>query len=128
VLSRYHEQRAEKILEPGGDPIDAEAQAEALRLLEEVLIHRPADPEVNHRAALLAVDLRDLDRAVEYAEAAAELCPDSPRYQLTLARVLRRAGRRDTATQVLIDAARRNPGDRELQAELHDGPRSKEPT
>jgi tetratricopeptide (TPR) repeat protein len=128
VLSRYHEQRAEKILEPGSDPIDAEAQAEALRLLEEVLIHRPADPDVNHRAALLAVDLRDLDRAVEYAEAAAELCPDSPRYQLTLARVLRRAGRRDTATQVLIDAARRNPGDRELQAELHDGPRSKEPT
>lgn len=127
VLSHYHEQRAAKILDPASDPIDAEARSEALRLLEEVLIHRPADPEVNHRAALLALDLRDLDRASEYAEAAAELAPESSRYQLTLARVLRRAGQRDKATQVLIDAARRNPGDRELQAELHEGRRPQEP-
>jgi tetratricopeptide (TPR) repeat protein len=118
VLSHYHEQRAVSALEMGEGSLDASAQAEALRLLEEVLIHRPADPEVNHRAAKLALDLRELDRAQEYAEAACELCPDSVGMQLTLGRVLLKSGLREKAKKVLTAAAKLDSEDQEVKAEL----------
>ena len=70
ILSRHYEHRALKLLDEGSGSIDPNDKNEALRLLEEVLIHRPADPEVNHRAALLALEIQELERAMEYAEAA----------------------------------------------------------
>jgi tetratricopeptide (TPR) repeat protein len=118
ILSHYHEQRAVSVLEAGEGRLDAGAQAAALRLLEEALIHRPADPEVNHRAAKLALDLQELDRAREYAEAACELRPDSVAMQLTLGRVYRKSGLREKAKQVLKAAAHLDPDDREVKAEL----------
>jgi tetratricopeptide (TPR) repeat protein len=118
ILSHYHEQRAISALESGDGSLDSGAQAEALRLLEEVLIHRPADPEVNHRAAKLALDLRELDRAIEYAESACELCPDSVAMQLTLGRVLLKSGLREKAKKILRAAALLDPDDREVKAEL----------
>ena len=86
--------------------------------MEEVLIHRPADPEVNHRAAKLALDLGELDRGLEYAEAACELSPDSSAMQLTLGRVLLKSGLRERAKKVLAAAALLDPDDREVKAEL----------
>jgi tetratricopeptide (TPR) repeat protein len=118
ILSHYHEQRATSALESGGGSLGAEAQAEAFRLLEEVLIHRPADPEVNHRAAKLALDLREFDRAQEYAESACELCPDSVAMQLTLGRALLKSGLREKAKKILTAAALLDPDDREVKAEL----------
>jgi tetratricopeptide (TPR) repeat protein len=82
------------------------------------LIHRPADPEVNHRAALLALDLDELERATEYAEAACELCPESAEMRLTLVRVLRADGLHEKAKSVLKEAAGLDPKNEELQAEL----------
>jgi cytochrome c-type biogenesis protein CcmH/NrfG len=87
-------------------------------LLEEVLIHRPADPDVNHRAARLALDIHELERATEYAEAACELRPESAENCITLARVLRADGRREKAKTVLTEAARIDPKNEEVQAEL----------
>jgi curved DNA-binding protein CbpA len=118
ILSRNYEQRAIKLLDEADGPVDPGDKSEALRLLEEVLIHRPADPEVNSRAAMLALDLHDMERAMEYAEAACELCPESAENCITLARVLRADGRREKAKTVLTEAARLDPENEEVQAEL----------
>jgi curved DNA-binding protein CbpA len=118
ILSRNYEQRAIKLLDEADGPVDPGDKSEALRLLEEVLIHRPADPDVNHRAALLALDIHELERATEYAEAACELCPESAENCITLARVLRADGRREKAKTVLTEAARIDPKNEEVQAEL----------
>jgi tetratricopeptide (TPR) repeat protein len=118
ILSHHYEQRAAKLLDSDGGTIDPVDKSEALRLLEEVLIHRPADPEVNHRAALLALDIHELERATEYAEAACELCPESIEKQLTLARVLCANGLREKAKSVLTEAARLDPKNEEVHAEF----------
>jgi tetratricopeptide (TPR) repeat protein len=118
ILSRHYEQRAVKLLDAEDGPIDPSDKSEALRLLEEVLIHRPADPEVNHRAARLALEIQELERAMEYAEAACELCPESAETRITLARVLRADGRRERASTVLKEAARLDPKNEEVQAEM----------
>jgi curved DNA-binding protein CbpA len=118
ILSHDYEQQAAKLLDPDGEAVDSADKNEALRLLEEVLIHRPADPEVNHRAALLALDIHELERATEYAEAACELCPESTEKRLTLARVLGANGLREKAKSVLTEAARLDPKNEEVHAEF----------
>jgi tetratricopeptide (TPR) repeat protein len=118
ILSHHYEQRAAKLLDSDGKAIDPVDKNEALRLLEEVLIHRPADPEVNHRAALLALDIHEFERATEYAEAACELCPDSVEKRLTLARVLCANGLREKAKLALTEAARLDPKNEEVHAEF----------
>ena len=118
IQSHHYEQRAAKLLDSEGGTIDSAAKHEALHLLEEVLIHRPADPEVNHRAALLALDIRELERATEYAEAACELSPESTEKRLTLARVLCAGGMREKAKSVLKEAAQFDPQNEEVKAEM----------
>ena len=118
ILSRDYEQRAAKLLDSDGDAVDQADKSEALRLLEEVLIHRPADPEVNHLAAQLALEIRELERATEYAEAACELRPESSEMRLTLARVFCAGGMRDKAKSVLTEAARLDPENKEVQTEI----------
>ncbi len=118
ILSRHYEHQASKLFDPKGGLVDPATANEALRLLEEVLIHRPADPEVNHRAALLALELQELERATEYAETACELCPDSVEKRLTLGRALRANGMREKAKSVLAEAARIDPKNEEVQAAL----------
>jgi tetratricopeptide (TPR) repeat protein len=118
ILSRHYEQRAVKLLDAEEGPVDPSDKSEALRLLEEVLIHRPADPGVNYRAALLALEIHELERALEYAEAACELCPESAEKRIILARVLRADGRREKASLVLKEAARLDPKNEEVQAEM----------
>ncbi len=118
ILSRHYEQRALKLLDEDAGSIDPSDKNEALRLLEEVLIHRPADPEVNHRAALLALEIQELERALEYAEAACELCPESAEKRITLARVLRADGRRERASAILKEAEKLDPKNEAVKAEM----------
>jgi curved DNA-binding protein CbpA len=118
ILSHDYEQRATKLLDSDGEAVDPVDKSEALRLLEEVLIHRPADPEVNHRAALLALNIHEFERATEYAEAACELCPESVEKRLTLARVFCANGMREKAKSVLTEAARLDPKNEEVHAEF----------
>ncbi len=104
VQGRVHQLRAAELLERANASLDGSAQVEALRLYEEALHYRPGDPEVNHRAAQLADELNDLEKAREYAESACELDPESTEYLCTLGRVLRRSGLRDKA-KAAYDAA-----------------------
>jgi tetratricopeptide (TPR) repeat protein len=127
VLSHYHEQRALEMIDAGNAAGASEDRLEALRLLEEALIHRPADAEMNERAAKITLALGDLERALEYAEAACEYDPDTARRWLTLARVLRRSGSRDKAIDTLKKAARLDSKDNEIQVELEDMRRKSRP-
>lgn len=118
VQSRVQELRAAALLEAAEVGSDESSRQEALHLYEEVLAFRPNDPEVNHRAAELALELGELDQAQEYAEAACELSPETAVHHRTLARALRRAGLRERAKQVLERALRLDPENKEARAEL----------
>jgi tetratricopeptide (TPR) repeat protein len=120
VLSHYHEQRALNMLEAGDAAAASEDRLEALRMLEEALIHRPTDPEMNERAATIALSLGEMEQANEYAEAACEYDPETARRWLTLGRVLRRSGRREKAIDALQKAARLDSKDDEIEMELKD--------
>lgn len=117
VQAQVHQARATQLLEQAG-ALDAGAQHEAMRLLEEALSYRPGDAEINDRAARLALELSDLAQAREYAEAACELRPDVASYQVTLGRVLRRDGRTQKARAALEEALRVDPGNEEARTEL----------
>ena len=118
ILSRDYEQKAIKLLGSNSDATNHVDKSEALRLLEEVLIHRPADAEVNHLAAVVALDIHEFERATEYAEAACERCPESAEKRLTLARVFRASGLREKAKSVLAEAERLDPKNIEVQEEI----------
>ncbi len=116
VLAQAHQLRAEELLERAS--LDGASQAEALRLYEEALHYRPCDPEINDKAARLSVELRELDKAREYAESACEVAPDESRYRCTLGRVLLTAGLVEKAKEALDEALRLDPQNPEAQVEL----------
>ena len=123
VLAQAHQLQAEELLEKAA--LDGRSQAQALKLMEEALHYRPCDPEINDKAARMALELRELDRAREYAESACELAPRESSYQGTLGRVLRSMGLADKARGVLEEALRLDPKNEEAQRELKQIKRSK---
>jgi tetratricopeptide (TPR) repeat protein len=110
--------RAAELLEKANASWDDSARLEALRLYEEVLHYRPCDPEANHRAAQLALEVKELDRAREYAEAACEISSEVGGYHRTLSRVYRAQGLRDKAKAELEELLRLDPQDSEARDEL----------
>ncbi len=110
LQSRLSQVRADALLEQAEASRDASAQQEALRLYEEALAYRPADPETNSRAAVLALEVGENERAQEYAEAACEFEPEVASSQIVRARDLRRTGLRDRALDAVNEALRLDPG------------------
>ena len=86
-----------------------------LKHCEEVLLHRPHDPELNETAARCALGLRDFDEAREYADRAIEHSPDVGRYHRTLAEVLGGSGDRGHAIRELELALELDSGDDEAR-------------
>jgi curved DNA-binding protein CbpA len=114
IQAQVHRARAADLLEQADS---AAAKSEALQLLEEALNFRPCDVEANARAAVLAVETGELERAREYAGVACELEPDVARHHATLCRVLRRQGDQRGARAALERAKRLDPSDLEVKAE-----------
>ena len=88
------------------------------RLIEDALHYRPSDARLQQRAAELALDAGDVDRAREYAERACELAPALAAHHSTLGRVLRRAGERALAREAVERAHRLDPSDARAREEL----------
>lgn len=88
-------------------------QKKTLELCENVLLYKPHDPEVNDRAARMALELNDTERAREYAERAVEHSPDVARYHTTLGRIYKQLGNKGHALSELEKALELDPGDEE---------------
>jgi curved DNA-binding protein CbpA len=114
IQGRVHAARAEELLRQAGD---ASAQGEALHLLEEALHYRPCDVETLKRAVALCVDLRELEKAREYAEQLVEIEPEVAAHLAKLAGVLRRQGVREKAAMALERAAKLDARDPDVKAE-----------
>ena len=106
--------RAEQLIERADS---AEAQGDALKLLEEALHYKPCDVRLNRRAADLCLELNELDRAREYAETLCEVEPGSAGNHVLRARVLRRQGVRERAAEALERAVALEPNHPDVAAE-----------
>jgi tetratricopeptide (TPR) repeat protein len=118
VQARVHELRAADLLEQAKGAWDDSARIEAMKLYDEALHYRPGDPQINDRAAQLALEINHLDSAREYAETACEVAPEVSGYRVTLARVYSRQGLADKATKALEEAMRIDPDDSRARKEL----------
>ena len=118
VQARVHQVRAAELLAEADASLDASAKQDAMRMYEEALSYRPCDPEINAKAASLALDLGEFDSAREYAEAACDAQPDCAGHHLTLGKILCRMGLREKAREALNQSLTIAPGDVETKAEL----------
>jgi curved DNA-binding protein CbpA len=115
IQAKANEMRAQRLLEQAEHSFDASSAKEALRLYEEALLLRPHDPEINAKAAELALELDQFDTAFEYAERAVEHSPEVGRYHRALARVYRAKSDAGHAALELEKALELDPGDEEAR-------------
>jgi tetratricopeptide (TPR) repeat protein len=118
IQGELHQRRAAELLEGASSGALIATGSEALRLLEEALGYRPSDARLLHRAAELALEVGEVDRAQEWAERACELAPDVAAHHATHGRALRRAGERVLAREAFERAQRLDPGDAQAAEEL----------
>jgi tetratricopeptide (TPR) repeat protein len=111
VIAEVNRLRAAELFEEAKGAWDGRSGREVLRLFEEAIHYRPSDPEIHDRAAQVALEIEDLERAREYAERACELAPEVAAYHLTRGRVLRGQGLRERAREALRQL-RKQPGPR----------------
>lgn len=81
---------------PIGRMSDSELR-EAWKLIEDVLIYRPHDPELNERAARVCMKLDKLELAEEYAETLIERAPDVAGSHTLMGQIRREQGDSDAA-------------------------------
>jgi curved DNA-binding protein CbpA len=118
VQAHVHQMRAEELIEQANASWDDRSRQEALGLYEEALLYRPSDPQMNDRAAQLCLEIRELDRALEYAEIATQVCPEVGDYHRTLGMVFRAQGLREKAKAALKEAIRLDPEDARASEQL----------
>jgi len=118
IQSQLHQGRAAELVERASAGPLASSAPEALRLLEEALHYRPSDSRLLHRAAELALEVGEVERAREWAERACELAPEQAVHHSTLGRALRRAGERALARAAFERAQRLDPADPRAAEEL----------
>ncbi len=117
VQTRVYELRAAELLERADASMDAKARQEALRLYEEVIHFEPRNAPIHHRAAGLALELGDFEKAQEYAEAACDVAPEVCDHHVLLCRILRRAGLRERARRALETAEQLDPKNEDVKRE-----------
>lgn len=113
IQTRLAEARVAELLERGD--VDPTERREALRLCEETLLYRPHDPELNHRAARLALDLDELQKAGEYAQRSLEHSPEVGRYHRVRGQVYRAQGDKGHAINELEKAVQLDAADHEAR-------------
>ena len=113
IQSQLAAARVAEILER--DDVEPSERREALRLCEETLLYRPHDPEVNYRAACLALDLDQVEKASECARRAIEHSPEVGRYHRALGRVYGARGDKGHAIHELEQAVQLDADDQEAR-------------
>jgi tetratricopeptide (TPR) repeat protein len=114
IQAEVHAARAVELLEQADG---ADVGSDALKLLEEAIHYRPADAALHLRAARIAFDTGDYEKAREYAQNSCELDPENAEHPLAMARALRRLGETLAAMEALKAAAKISPQHPEIAAE-----------
>ena len=89
--------RATKLLASPSERMSDGELREVLNLLEDVLIYRPHDPDLNDRAARVCLQLGKLDLASGYVETLIERTPDSAACHTLAGRIYRERNDLDAA-------------------------------
>jgi curved DNA-binding protein CbpA len=89
--------RAAKLLASPSERMSDGELREVLNLLEDVLIYRPHDPDLNDRAARVCLQLGKLDLASGYVETLIERTPDSAACHTLAGRIYRERNDLDAA-------------------------------
>jgi tetratricopeptide (TPR) repeat protein len=118
VQRKAHEERAKALQKQGEAALELRDYPQALRLFEEAVHYRPADPELAMRGAKIAQVLGELKKAKELAAHAVELAPENGIYRRTLGLVYRDAGLAANAKRELEAALRCDPSDAEAKVAL----------
>jgi curved DNA-binding protein CbpA len=118
IQAEVNQLRAVELLEEAGGAWDSRSRDQALALYEEALHYRPSDPDIHDRAARVALELEDTERALEYAERACELAPEVAGYHLTLGCVRRAEGTFRLAQEAFEKARSLDPKDPRAEQEL----------
>jgi tetratricopeptide (TPR) repeat protein len=110
--------RATKLLAGPSERMSDGDLREALTLLEDVLIYRPHDPQLNDRAARVCMKLGKLDLALEYAQTLLERSPDVAEYNTLLGRIQRERGDKESAVRAFEAALKIDEEDLEARRAL----------
>lgn len=103
--------RASKLLAASNDRMSESELREVLTLLEDVLIYRPHDPDLNDRAARICLKLGRLAQAQEYAETCTARAPDVAAHHTLLGEIHREQGEIDAALHEFETALKNDAGD-----------------
>lgn len=103
--------RASKLLAASNDRMSETELHEVLALLEDVLLYRPHDPDLNDRAARICLKLGRLAPAQEYAETCIERAPEVAAHHTLLGEILREQGEIDAALHEFETALKNDAGD-----------------
>ena len=118
IRARGAEKLASQLIRETGDsPVfsDDSELKDALRMLEDVLLYRPHDPEVNASAAEVTLKLGNNKEAREYIDRAIEHSPDVAAYHVTSAKVYRKTLNKGHAVRELETALDMGCGDSEVR-------------
>ena len=102
-------------------PIERMADGElrdAWKLIEDVLIYRPHDPELNERAARVCLRLDKLELAQEYAETLIERAPEVAGSHTLMGQIQRKQGDLDAAMSAFETALKLDEEDLDAQRAL----------
>lgn len=109
------------------------AEAEAEKVLRESLATNPGAAVLHHLLGLGLIRQRQTGRALEELAGAAKLAPEDPRFTYVFAVALHDTGKAGDAVNVLEDALKRHPYDRDIllalvsyQREAGNAPRAQE--
>lgn len=103
--------RASKLLAASNDRMSETELREVLSLLEDVLLYRPHDPDLNDRAARICLKLGRLAQAREYAETCIARAPDVAAHHTLLGEIHRELGEIDAALHEFETALENDAGD-----------------
>jgi tetratricopeptide (TPR) repeat protein len=110
--------RATKLLAAPSEQMSDGELREALTLLEDVLIYRPHDPELNDRAARVCLQLGKLDLAKGFVETLIERAPDVAAHHTLSGRIDRERNDLDAAVRAFETALKLDEEDLDARRAL----------
>jgi curved DNA-binding protein CbpA len=111
-------ERAATLLAAPSERMSVGDLREVLTLLEDVLIYRPHDPQLNARAARVCLQLGKFEMAEEYAQTLIERCPEVAEHHVLLGKIYRGQENLGAAMRELENALKHDKNNLDAQRSL----------